>query len=107
MDFTHYSLFESGRTMADFAPLPAGGLPALLQQLHSRCGVGSNMCAAITRGTLHPDGNQISFGISLAGREKFLLILMTLTACREHAAELAAEGNTESAALAAAAGWPS
>ncbi len=102
-NFTHYSLFETGKsTIVDFAPLPAGGLVELLSELHQRLvGEKTNYCVGISDGTLHPGASQIGFQLNF-GKSKLTLILMTRGAVADHAGELASEGNA-SAALAAAA----
>lgn len=104
--FTHYSLFEGHTTLRDFAALPTGGLPELLGELHAlTCPAATpRHCVGITHGTLHPDGEQMSFGVGLSsrGEPKYTVILMTRDGVAVHAVELASEGN-DSAALARAA----
>lgn len=102
--FTHYSLFEGHTTLRDFARLPVGGLPVLLDELHRMTAPElPNHCLSIIGGTLHPNGEQMSFGVGRNQVERFAVILMTETCVASHASELASEGNTESAALAEAA----
>ena len=102
--YTHYSLFRHGvDVIDDFAALPTGGLPELLAGIRAKLDCPPTHCVSITSGTLHPDGKQMSFGVGLRGEEVYSLILMTLDCVKEHAAELASEGNHDSAELAAAA----
>lgn len=102
--FTHYSLFDgvSGKTLRDFAKLPSGGLPELLAEMHRIIIPDEpSCCISVTKGTLHPDGQQMSFGLGKKQNVEFTLILMTSSCVAEHAVELASEGN-DSAKLATA-----
>ena len=103
-DFTHYSLFDGTKTVADFQPLPAGGLREILADLHRQCATAPNNCVRVgdddsgAFGCLHPDGEQVSLKI---GR-RFLLILLSQDAIAGHAIELSAEGNESAKAAIAA-----
>jgi hypothetical protein len=102
--YTHYSLFQGTKTLADFAPLPAGGLPELLADLHRRAAPElPNHCLGIGVGTLHPNGEQMSFSVDIRREPVFSVILFTPAALRFQLNELSAERNTESAAAAKAA----
>ena len=99
--YTHYSLFSAdNKTLADFEPMPEGGLPELLGDLcaHTQT-MGPNYCVHIGDGCLHPGGDQISFKIG-RGDQQLHLILMSKTAVETQFHELAGEGNA-SAGLAA------
>ena len=99
--FTHYSLFQGYKTLRDFAPLPSDGLPVLLAELHRKVLADKpNYCCGIGEGVLHPDGEQMSFTITIRTEEKYSVILYTQQACRDQAIELFSEGNA-SAELAA------
>ena len=85
--FTHYSFFYQEKTIADFAPVPAGGLPSLLADLHALDSA-SLRCCEYPKVCLHPHGEQISFTLRQAS-----LILFTPCALKDQAVELLAEGN--------------
>ena len=105
MEYTHYSLFTpDNKTLADFEPLPAGGLPELLHDLHGRAIPDAPQnCLGIGTGTLHPDGQQVSFSIDRRQQPVFFVILFTPKALRSQMIELSNERNTASANKAAAA----
>lgn len=93
--YSHYSLYEDFRILADFAPIPKGGLPRLLADIHRQLGIGRR-CAGIDSGAIHPDGSQLNLRIGL-GDTRFTLILLTRQAVATHAVELLSEGNLKSA----------
>jgi len=100
MHYPQYSLFEMhedrpSTPLREFWAMPAGGLPALLAELHGLVGAATaEHCLAITDGVLHPRGEQVSFAVANRQTGRALhLILFTATAVRSQAAELRAEGN--------------
>jgi hypothetical protein len=90
-NYTHYSLFRGTETVADFASLEeAGGLPQILDGLHSQLSSKPNMCVGTGEeiGTLHPGAGQVSFSVG-----PYLLILMEKSAVLGQCNELIHERN--------------
>lgn len=114
-DYTHYSLFDGESTVADFAPLPSGGLRGLLAELHAKSASDPSYCVAVgdsapgdasrgdlnlnsRPGRLHPGAEQVSFYVA----RRFFVILFTREALESQAIELRAEGNHAAASRASA-----